>query len=241
MTEARILIALMEHDLMLSRTAKSLEEIPEKRAILQLRGRLQEIEEGRAKAHAYVSEVERKLARANDELAALESRIAAEEHKSLSGAVTNPKELQHLTKEIASLKRSKITAENTAIALMEKLETGTAQVAKVDAVLAEGRAKEQQLISAFQARGGDLQTQLARVRAERDALSSRLPESSRERYEKLRAAKHGIAVGVLKGAICSACRIELPAERVQALEAGADIASCPACRRILVVRQSGSK
>ncbi len=71
---------------------------------------------------------------------------------------------------------------------------------------------------------------------QRAALAGVLDAALLARYESRRAAKHGLGVGVLHGAHCSACRIELPSESVLAMHnAGQRISECPSCKRLLVV------
>jgi predicted nucleic acid-binding Zn-ribbon protein len=236
MTDGDILIALGEHDLAITRAEKALDELPEKKAILQVRHRIRELEGVREKAAAYQHKAVALVARSSDEIVSVEEKIDAEQAKVLSGAVTNPKELQNLTREIDSLARKKDTLERETLGLMEKAESGEAQVAKVDAALAEGRAKEAGLIERFRLRGGQVQADLERLKAERALLADRLPADLLERYERLRAAKHGIGVGVLTDGMCSACRTSLPADSAQRIEAGPEIAVCSNCRRLLVVR-----
>lgn len=235
MTEAEALIALGERDLAIARAEKALDELPEKRAILQLRHRLEEIQAVRAKAETYCETADRMVARATDETETLVAKMESEQAKVLSGEVTNPKELQALTRELDALGRKKAALETETITLMEKAEAGAAQVAKVDATIAEGREKEAALIAQFREKGGALQTELERLRAEREALLTRVSQPVRERYEELRRTKHGIAVGELRHGVCSACRTELPAERAQSLMAGPPLGECPNCRRILIV------
>ena len=49
-------------------------------------------------------------------------------------------------------------------------------------------------------------------------------------------SRGGVGVGRLDGDACSACRMSLPMERIRALEEGPDVAICPQCRRLIVVR-----
>lgn len=234
----RGLLSLSEQDLGIVRAEKRLDEIPEKRAILELRKRIREIDSLRVKAKAYVDEAQHVVKRDEDEIAALDAKIEAEQVKILSGDVTNPKEVQNLSRELDALKRRKDKLENTTIGVMEKVEDGQAQVAKVDEAIAKAHAKEVQLITSFREKGGALQREIAAMKARRDAVAAALPKDLIERYEHAREAKHGVGVGVLQGGMCSACRVQLPAERVQALEVGPDIAVCPDCKRLLVVRLS---
>lgn len=235
MTDGEILLALGERDLEIMRAERALDELPEKTAILKLRHRIAEIERAREQADAYCRKADSLVSRAQDEAASVQDKAASEQEKVLSGQVTNPKELQNLTREIAALGRRRDALEHEALGLMEKAEAGRGQLAKVDAALAEGRSKEAALIERFKERGGQLQHETDRLRAERDALGKRLPADVLARYEAARASKHGIGVGRLANGVCSACRTQLPADRAQSLAQGPEIAECPNCRRVLVV------
>lgn len=240
MSNGEALVALMKQDLEITRAEKALDELPEKRAVLQLRKRLREIEAVRDKAQAYCHKIDAMIARSADEATSIQAKIDAEQAKVLSGDVTNPKELQNLTRELDALKRRKDAIEYEELGLMEKAEAGTAQFDKVAAALADGAAKEAALIEEFKAKGGELQTEIVRLREAREKLAGRLPSEIRTRYERLRESKHGIAVGVLTGDLCSACRTQIPAHEVQTLRSGPEIAECPNCRRILVIERDAS-
>jgi len=235
MTEGETLLRLMEQDLAIARAAKALDELPEKTAILQLRHRLKEIEGVAVKAEAYVRRANAMVAKSAHEVEMVQAKIDDEQAKVLSGQVNDPKELANLTREIDALSRRKDQLEREELGLMEKVEAGEAQRTKVDAALEEGRAKEAELVELYKARGGEIQTEIARLRAAREATAHMLDGSVLARYERLRESKHGVAVGALKGALCTACRTEIPAGEVQALRAGPEVAECPNCKRILVI------
>lgn len=239
MSEGDTLLALQEQDLAITRAEKSLEELPEKLAVLQLRKRLKDIAAVRDKAAAYCRKVDALVSKSNDEASTVQAKIDAEQAKILSGEVTNPKELQNLTRELDSLKRRKDAIEHEELGLMEKAEAGDAQLAKVEAALAEGAAKEALLLEEYKAKGGQLTTEIAAMKKKREKSAGDVPPALLERYEALRAAKHGIAVGAMVGDMCSACRTQIPASKAQSLQAGPEIAECPNCKRILVVGETG--
>lgn len=236
MSDGEVLLALTEQDLAIARAEKALDELPEKLAVLQLRKRLREIESIREKAAAYCRKTDALIAHSNDEATSLQAKIDAEQAKVLSGDISNPKELQNLTREMDALKRRKDAVEFEELGLMEKAEAGSAQLAKVEAALAEGIAKEQALIAEFKSKGGDLQTEIGHMRDARDRLAAQLAPTLRSRYEALRESKHGIAAGELKGELCSACRTQIPSHEVQAIMSGPEVTECPNCKRLLVVR-----
>jgi predicted nucleic acid-binding Zn-ribbon protein len=236
MTDGEVLLALTEQDLAIARAEKALDELPEKLAVLQLRKRLREIEGVREKAAAYCHKIEALIARSNDEATTLQAKIDAEQAKVLSGDISNPKELQNLTREMDALKRRMDTVEFEELGLMEKAEAGAAQLAKVEAALAEGVAREQALITDFKSKGGDLQTEIGHMREAREQLAAQLAPTLLSRYETLCASKHGIAAGELKGGLCTACRTQIPSHEVQTIMSGPEIAECPNCKRLLIVK-----
>ena len=234
------LLRLQEHDLAIARAEKALDELPEKLAVLQLRKRLKDIEAVREKADAYLRKANALVTKSNDEAASIQAKIDSEQTKVLSGAVTNPKELQNLTRELAALQRRKDAVEFEELKLMEKAEAGEAQLAKVVAALEDGASKEAGLIEEYKAKGGQLQTDIAGMKKEREKLASGVPADLLARYESLRLSKHGIAVAALSGDLCSACRTQIPSGKAQELRSGPELAECPNCHRILVVTERRS-
>lgn len=235
MDQATALVALSDKDLEITRATKRLEELPEKQAILDLRHKMRDIEALATKAATYVAQLEAVQRRIEDEIATVTAKITSEQAKVDSGAIGNHKELQGLSREIDSLARQKDKKENDLLAQMEKLEAGKAQADKIAATVEKAKAKEAQLISQFQKVGGDLQSEIDTLTKQRVSLAKVLEAPLLERYESLRASKHGLGVGILKGSMCSACRIDLPSERVMALKDGGPIGECPSCHRMLVV------
>ena len=241
MEQSAALVALSEKDLALQRAQKRLQELPEKVAILELRHKIKDVEAVAAKAAAFVSQAEHAVSRAEDEAATLQAKIDAEQSKISSGAITNHKEIANLAREIDSLTRQKDKKETEVLAHMERLESGKAQSDKVAQTLVKAAAKEKQLIAEFQARGGEIQAEIDVLGRERTTLARVLEPELLERYESVRAAKHGVAVGVLNGNMCSACRIDLPADRVHALREGGPIGVCPNCHRLMVIGAEDSE
>ncbi|MHB1340299.1 MAG: zinc ribbon domain-containing protein [Coriobacteriia bacterium] len=235
MEQSAALVALSEKDLALQRAQKRLQELPEKLAILELRHKIKDVEGVAVKARKFVSQAEHAISRAEDEAATLQSKIDAEQAKISSGAVTNHKEIANLAREIDSLTRQKDKKETEVLTHMERLESGKAQSDKLTQTLQRAAAKEQQLIGEFQTHGRVIQAEIDTLNRERTTLARVLEPELLEQYESVRAAKHGVAVGVLNGYMCSACRIDLPADKVHALRAGGPIGMCPNCHRLMVI------
>jgi len=230
------LLALQECDLEIRRAAKQLEEMPEKRAILETRHKRADVEKLKAKAEELVHRLDRAIAANNDEVATVEEKIAAVQATLDSGQVTNPKEVHNLSREMDALKRREDKLDNETLTLMERAEKAREQVAKIDVALDRLAAKEASLIAEYQTKGGEVQAHLEARKEARTALAAALGPDLLARYETAAGAKGGIGAARLLDVACSACRVELPAERLRELREGPDIGVCPNCRRLLVVR-----
>jgi uncharacterized protein len=240
MDVSRILLELQSRDLRLVRAHKRLDEMPEKRVILAARHKIAEIETLLERTERVERVLDATLRKQEDESARIGEKIDHEQAKLLSGEVTHPKELQNISKELASLAKQREVLDSDILAHMEKRETAQQQSDKVRGAIKNGRAREAQMVAAFQSKGSELLGEIEGLKKERDALAAKLPVDLRETYTRLLETKHGMAVGVLEGSTCSACRIELPGERLQALKKGPVIGECPSCHRLLIVPRDAS-
>jgi uncharacterized protein len=236
MDTVHALLALQEHDLAIARLEKELDEMPEKRAILAARAKLADIEKLKARTDAVVHAIDLASKGIEDQIAAVGQKMEAEQAKFVSGDIVNPKELQAVSRELDSLRRRVEVLEGELLAQMQKREDAAAQAAKIDAALVEGRRREGELTDRFKVHGSDILAHTEAQKRERAALAAQLGPEMLKRYETARARHGVVAVGVLSDGRCSACRVGLPAGKIATLEAGPDIADCPGCQRILIVR-----
>jgi predicted nucleic acid-binding Zn-ribbon protein len=230
-----LITQLQDLDLDIMRSRKRLDEMPEKAAILTMRRKIADFEALRGRAQQAQDAVDAQVHRHEDETALLQQKMDAEQAKLMSGEVTNPKEVTNISREMDALRRQKDKLETDTLAVMEKREKAGEQVAKVDAAIEEGRRREAVLVKDFQEKGGALQGEIAKLEAERAAVAAAVEPSLLGRYEQLRESKHGIGLGVLHEDTCSACRVELPSNKVAELKSGEPIGVCPACHRLIVV------
>lgn len=235
MTEAQALLALQEIDTEVLRAQRRLEELPEKRAILEVRHKQREVEQLKAKAGVLVTKLNAELKAHQDEISTLTEKIDCEQKK--LEETSDHRQVQALTREMDGLRRRRDKVEMESLALMERIEKASGQVAKVDEALEQLALKEQAFIGKFQERGAEIQAEIATAKGKRDAAIRHITPPMLERYEQLRESKGGVAVGRLEDATCSACRMSLPAEKVAELNAGPDIGTCTECRRLIVVRE----
>ncbi len=235
MEQSDLITELQDLDIELMRARKRLDEMPEKAAILTMRRRIAEIEALLSRARQAHDAVDARVRRLEDETTLLEQKMDAEQAKLMSGEVTNPKEVANISRELDGLRRQKEKLEGDTLAEMEKREKAAEQAGKVEAAVEEGRRRDGVLVKDFQDKGGGLTAEIARLEARRAAVAASLEPDLLGQYERLRGSKHGIGLGVLHDTTCTACRVELPSNEIEALRGGPPIGVCPACHRLIVV------
>ena len=162
-------------------------------------------------------------------------KIEQSEANLYSGNVKNPKELQDLQNEVAALKRYLGTLEDRQLEAMLEEEAADqvdqAALNKLEQVKAR-LADQNQTLAAEQI---DLNKDLERLEAERQATLSSLDASLLSVYDDLRQRKRGFAVAAVNDGACAACGTTLSPAQMQSARSASQFYNCPTCGRILYV------
>jgi predicted nucleic acid-binding Zn-ribbon protein len=176
---------------------------------------------------------QKNLRNAEQDVQAQRVKIEQSESTLYGGKVRNPKELQDLQNEVASLKRYLSVLEDRQLEAMiavemadEKLQTDSRQLEKA---LAASAAQHKDL----SAEKEDLLTDLSRLEGQRSATTSSIPEEDMQIYNQLRRTRSGIAVARIVDKCCSACGTTLNAALLHAARSPNQISRCDGCSRIL--------
>ncbi len=150
-----------------------------------------------------------------------------------AGKIQNPKELQDLQAEIASL--TKILAD-----LDEELVRELMHSDEADEEVHLKEADLKQAFSAFEtkksmlvAENGNLETTLRNLQTKRTSLVSQIDPSFLRTYESQRKSKNGLAVARLQDDACSACGSSLTPSQCQKARSTSQLFLCPSCGRIV--------
>ena len=160
-------------------------------------------------------------------------KIEQTEASLYGGRVQNPKELQDLQKDIASLKKYQQTLEERELEAMLLAETAEneLQAARQELEKTQASVKDQNrdLTSENEALNKDLE----RLEHERNAILSDLVSSAVSTYDQIRKQRRGIAVATISEAACSACGTTLTLSLQQSARSATQLFNCPTCGRIL--------
>ena len=212
----------------------------------EIRGRLEEIritlenDEDLRKAKDQVSKIEtahklalEKLKRAEAEVEKQKVKIEQAEASLYSGNIKNPKELQDLQNESASLKRYLETLEERQLeAMLEEEAKEQSKQAALDALeKVKMRLADQNVTLMTEQQ--DLDKEFERLESERQAALAPLDTGLLTVYEQLRQDRRGLAVAKISDGACVACGTTLTPSQNQNARSTNQILNCPTCGRIL--------
>ena len=235
MSDMETLVKLANCDMEAMRAQKELDELPEAAQIMECRAKRKELKAKQDQVVELTDEVERQLAKFQEE----EERIV-EKLKDLQETLDTSHDYR-VTQQVTRDMEGQVKRQGTLVAEMDKLLERQIKVDKlysqVAGMLHNLDHKEEELTAAFKEKGGALKSRLDGLAFQRGKLLEALEGALARRYEKLRAEKGGIGLAFLEGNTCSVCRSEILEGNLRRLQAGPDLAECPNCHRLFVVRQ----
>lgn len=171
--------------------------------------------------------------RLNDQIEKKKIKISQSESTLYSGTVQNPKELEDLQQEIASLKKAITNLEDEQLQALEKLE-----LAETNLNLAKRNAKtlDSELATKFSmliAEKENLLTSDRGLQKKRTSTISQIDPALISQYNTLRKSKRGKAVTKVLDGACGACGASLTASQQQSARSSREMFICPTCKRII--------
>lgn len=194
-----------------------------------------------------VQAAEQKLAHADQKYKSEEKNLRDSENKSYDvrvkielseaslygGKISNPKELQDLQNEIASLKRLITNLEDYELEAMMAVEQAEDELikAKENVKLVEGKLIERNAV--LNGEKSKLVSQVERLEAERNATIPAISPEDLILYEQLRKSRNGVAVVKISSRACGACGATLTPALIQSTQAPGQLVRCSNCGRII--------
>jgi predicted nucleic acid-binding Zn-ribbon protein len=152
------------------------------------------------------------------------------------GLITNPRDLERMQQEMASLERRITSLEDEELEVMARLEDAQRTLDDLASQLAGADARNARLEQARDAKFAEIDAELAEVAARRGPVAEGVPADLLALYDRLRAAKNGVGAAALRARQCSGCMLSLDNAEIIKIRGAAEdeVLRCEECQRILV-------
>jgi hypothetical protein len=168
-----------------------------------------------------------------NEIQSLRLKIQTSETSLYGGRIQNPKELQDIQKEIASLKHRISLLEDSQLEAMFTVEEMEGKQIRASQNLQQAQMATVDNQASLHEELASLENELKKLALERTALLQQLPQDQIDRYEQLRIHRRGIAVVILQDNACPGCGTTLRPAEIQAARTSQELIFCSTCGRII--------
>jgi len=236
MSRWELLLAVQEHDTQADQLRHRSATLPVRAEITRVEEDLRVFDQRLAEVDARAGELARSQKRLEDEIASLNGRAEQAEKQLYSGSVTNPRELQALQDDVASIRRRISHLEDEQLEIMELADPVEADRDELLAARAERVAELDRLRSELSAAEAEIEEELAQVARSRAEAAAAVPDDLWPEYDRLRRTRGGVAIARLVGSTCQGCHLTLSAvelDRIRKLPLDEPV-HCEECGRLLV-------
>ncbi|MEX5632181.1 zinc ribbon domain-containing protein [Parafrankia sp. FMc2] len=230
------LLDLQALDTALDRLAARRRSLPELATIAERSAALESLDTDIVRVRTEIADIARAQQKLENEIELVRSRADRDRARLESGQVGNPRELENLQAELASLARRQGVLEDDALERMEAVDALETRLAGLvgdqEKITGERQAAEERRDEQF----GEIDAEAAKRRTERESLAPALPEPLVVLYERIRGSSGGVGAAALVRRRCQGCHLELSGGDLRAVAAAPadEVVRCEECRRILV-------
>ncbi len=230
MSLAEQLYKLQQIDLELQQKQQELNEVENRlsddKALLAAESKL-------ASQKEQLEDAKKKQKSSEWELEDLQEKVKRIDSKLYSGTTKDTKELVNLEKEVKVFKSKISTNEDALLGLMGQVEEIEAKVKTSGEELEQMRREWQETRETLEKRRTVIETELAKLKRNRDGLAQQINSEALDIYERIRLTRGQAVVKVERGR-CQGCHITVSTSQWQKAKAG-DLIQCNSCSRILYV------
>ena len=160
-------------------------------------------------------------------------KIEQTESSLYGGRVQNPKELQDLQMDVASLKRHLQTLEERELEAMIAVEDAEKDLQTAKTTLEQVQSNVKTQNKDLTKESETLRKNLERLSSERQAVVTDIATKTLGIYDQLRKQKRGLAITTIADNSCEACGSTLTPSQQQTARSTNQLFHCPTCGRIL--------
>jgi uncharacterized protein len=229
--ELDALLSLQRQDTLLLEAKRRRDDIPARRT--SLRDALSQAQASleQSKKDLEAARRDRRVHEKDVESVAAES---AKLERQLHDVKTN-KEYQAFLHEIELLKSKRSDHETKILECFEREETLVATVASSEKRVKAEEARLKEGEESLKRDEAALEQSIHSITVDRDAVKPRVPPQLLSRYERILAAREGVAVVEVRKGACGACFKGLTPHALQEARKGDIIQTCESCGRIMVM------
>jgi len=227
-------LQLQELDLSVDRLRNRREALEAGQEVRAFRQQLEQAETRLGDVRLELDAVERESRRLEGDIDSLTRKAKAEEGRLYDGSVANPKELEAIQHEVASLRGRRSRLEDNLLELMEQKETLDGRVSSAQSEVQELRDRLTGILGESSTELEDIGRSLATRTSERELLVTEFDPELLELYEDLRRQKKGVGAAALVDGVCQGCHQKLSAMELDHLKRTEGVMRCEYCRRILI-------
>ncbi|MFG2131571.1 zinc ribbon domain-containing protein [Streptomyces sp. NPDC048751] len=223
-------------DVRLQQLAHRRRSLPEHAEIESLTKDLTQLRDLLVAAQTEESDTAREQTKAEQDVDQVRQRAARDQQRLDSGAVTSPKDLENLQREITSLAKRQGDLEDVVLEVMERRESAQERVAELTERVGAFQGKIDDATGRREASFEEIDGEVASVTKEREVIAASVPADLLKLYDKLREQQGGIGAARLYQRTCQGCRQELSITDINDIRKATPdtVVRCENCRRILV-------
>lgn len=229
------LVKLQMVDSRISKKASDIENVKNNEELTLMKKEFDEIDDKLKLVDKRYRELENKRKRMEDSVGTHDEKIERDEQKLFSGTITDAKELVNLQEEAKILKKSNDEIETQMLELMVKIDDLLVEIKNI-------QGKKEELESQISSMEKDigrqvklLEEKIKNLEAIRDTVTPGIPGDYLDGYEKTKAKKKGIVVGVLRDKFCSACNMQISTVEAEKIKDLDKVYKCPLCGKMLII------
>ncbi|MEV8536541.1 C4-type zinc ribbon domain-containing protein [Streptomyces sp. NPDC051211] len=223
-------------DTRLSQLAHKRKSLPEHAELDSLTKDLLQQRDLLVAAQTEESDTAREQTKAEQDVDQVRQRAARDQQRLDSGAVTSPKDLENLQREVVSLAKRQGDLEDVVLEVMERRESAQERVAELTERVSALQAKADDATARRDAATAELDAEAASITKDREIVVGSIPADLIALYEKIRAKQGGVGAAKLYQKRCLGCQLELDLSEINEVKSAAKnkVVRHENCGRILV-------
>jgi predicted nucleic acid-binding Zn-ribbon protein len=233
--DQRRLLDVQDADTRIAQAKHRRANLPVLAQIAELAGRAQDLDVMRGQALVEVTDIQREVTKAEDDVQSVRARAERDNARLNSGEGT-PRDLQALQSELEALAKRQSALEDVELEAMERLEEAQSRVTAAATQVAAITAQVAELEVARDAEFAAIDAELEELAAARAAAAQGLDAGLLALFEKLRVSGGGVGAARLVGGQCQGCHMSINSVELARIENAPedDVVRCEDCGRILV-------